>query len=114
MPTCPPYKCTTRMNEYMKKEKKPLSTAGDRFVIHDEENARIRLKKLAKTCKKCELYDVMPMLVNKNGTITWYDDTMNLSFMDDHLHLTKFGRIKVKPLFKRMAQKFTKQFPGLI
>ncbi|PAV61367.1 hypothetical protein WR25_26375 [Diploscapter pachys] len=110
MPICH-WQCTKLMNDFMENEKKPLKEFGNQLVVYDDYFERKRFEKLAEDCKICELYDYLPLLRNKDGNLTFYDESTNLVFMDDTNHLNKFGRDKVKIIYNQLAESFTKEFP---
>ncbi|PAV82648.1 hypothetical protein WR25_05868 isoform C [Diploscapter pachys] len=115
LPRCLTY-CVGYINKWILEENKPLRFAGDRFTIHNEKWERIRFEHLVKmkTCQgKCELFDYYPEMLNKKGEFSLYDENTNLAYLDNTQHFSKFGRDKVKVVYKRLAEKFAKQYPQL-
>lgn len=55
-------------------------------------------------CRKCEIIDYLPLLVDENGRYLGYDAKTNLIYLDRNNHFTRFGKERIQILFNRLAE----------
>ncbi|CAJ0598602.1 unnamed protein product [Cylicocyclus nassatus] len=104
LPSCVVY-CSAKAMLYLKNGK-ALSTIKDGLVVRDEYFARHRIWELSKRCKKCEIVDYMPMLVDKKGQYLGYNPITNLMYLDQVNHFNRFGKQIIQPIFEKLARQF--------
>ncbi|CAJ0598640.1 unnamed protein product [Cylicocyclus nassatus] len=104
LPSCVPY-CSAKAMLYLKNGK-ALSTIKDGLIVRDEYFARHRIWELSKRCKKCEIVDYMPMLVDKKGQYLGYNPITNLMYLDEENHFNRFGKQTIQPIFEKLAKQF--------
>ncbi|CAJ0590469.1 unnamed protein product [Cylicocyclus nassatus] len=91
--------------QYLKKGK-ALRTIKDALVRRDEFFARHRIRELCKRCRKCEIVDYMPVLVDKKGQYLGYDPETNLMYLDHENHFNRFGKQRLQIVFDKLAEEF--------
>lgn len=57
-------------------------------------------------CKKCEIIDYMPVLVDDYGHYLGYDPKTNLLFLDGINHFNRFGKERIQIVYDRLAEEF--------
>ncbi|CAJ0605661.1 unnamed protein product [Cylicocyclus nassatus] len=97
--------CSNIALQYLKNGK-ALRTIEDALVVEDAFFARHRLCELNKRCKKCELVDYMPVLVDKKGQYLAYNPDTNLMYLDYEQHFNRFGRQRLQIVFNNLAKDF--------
>ncbi|VDL71992.1 unnamed protein product [Nippostrongylus brasiliensis] len=75
------------------------------LILNDDKPARMRHKELRKRCKKCELIDYLPALVDNDGVYRGYDPDTNLMYVDEVNHLNIFAKQRLQPLFDSLAER---------
>ncbi|EYB96089.1 hypothetical protein Y032_0154g3027 [Ancylostoma ceylanicum] len=83
---------------------KPLRDIEEGLIVRDDFFARQRISEVGRRCKKCEIIDYMPLLVDKNGRYLGYDPTTNLIYLDKNNHFTRFAKERIQILFNRLAE----------
>ncbi|WKY13965.1 hypothetical protein Q1695_004640 [Nippostrongylus brasiliensis] len=97
--------CSTMALDFMMKGNRPLRDIGSWLILNDDKPARMRHQELRKRCKKCELIDYLPALVDDDGVYRGYDRETNLMYIDEVNHLNIFAKQRVQPLFDRLAKR---------
>ncbi|RCN47368.1 hypothetical protein ANCCAN_06656 [Ancylostoma caninum] len=57
-------------------------------------------------CKKCEIIDYKPVLVDDRGHYLGYDPKTNLMFLDGINHFNRFGKERIQTVYNRLAKEF--------
>ncbi|KAL6732902.1 hypothetical protein Aduo_003612 [Ancylostoma duodenale] len=76
------------------------------LINRDDFFARMRISEVGRRCRKCEIIDYVPLLVDENGQYLGYDPKTNLMYLDDINHFTRFGKERIQILFNQLAKKF--------
>ncbi|KIH66150.1 acyltransferase [Ancylostoma duodenale] len=66
------------------------------LIRRDDFFARQRIQEVGKRCRKCEIMDYLPVLVDGNGHYLGYNPKNNLMYLDDHNHFTRFGKERIQ------------------
>ncbi|EYB96088.1 hypothetical protein Y032_0154g3026 [Ancylostoma ceylanicum] len=85
---------------------RPLREIKEDLIIRDDFFARLRIFEVGRRCKKCEIIDYLPLLVDENGRYLGYEPKTNLMYLDDINHFTRFGKERIQILFNQLARKF--------
>ncbi|RCN47365.1 hypothetical protein ANCCAN_06653 [Ancylostoma caninum] len=85
---------------------RPLRDLKEDLINRDDFFARMRISEVGRRCKKCEIIDYLPLLVDENGRYLGYDAETNLMFLDDINHFTRFGKERIQIVFNQLAKKF--------
>ncbi|WKY13963.1 hypothetical protein Q1695_004640 [Nippostrongylus brasiliensis] len=104
LPSCR-LSCCTMALDFMMKGNKPLRDIGSWLILNDDKPARMRHKELRKRCKKCELIDYLPALLDDDGVYRGYDPDTNLMYVDEVNHLNIFAKQRLQPLFDSLAER---------
>ncbi|KAL6732900.1 hypothetical protein Aduo_003611 [Ancylostoma duodenale] len=83
---------------------RPLRDIEEGLIVRDDFFARQRISEVGRRCKKCEIIDYLPLLVDKNGRYLGYDSTTNLMYLDRNNHFNRFGKERIQILFNRLAE----------
>ncbi|EYB89389.1 hypothetical protein Y032_0232g3028 [Ancylostoma ceylanicum] len=103
-PSCE-LRCTSLAHEFTDKGR-PLKEIKEGLIGRDDFFARLRIHEIERRCRKCEVIDYLPMLVDGNGLYLGYNPQNNLMYLDRSNHLNRFGKERVQPLFDRLAKTF--------
>ncbi|EYB89394.1 hypothetical protein Y032_0232g3029 [Ancylostoma ceylanicum] len=76
------------------------------IIGRDDFFARERINELGRRCRKCEVFDYLPLLVDRNGHYRGYNPENNLMYLDNSNHFNRFGKQRLQPLFDRLAAEF--------
>ncbi|EYB89397.1 hypothetical protein Y032_0232g3029 [Ancylostoma ceylanicum] len=85
---------------------RPLKELKEGIIGRDDFFARERINELGRRCRKCEVFDYLPLLVDRNGHYRGYNPENNLMYLDNSNHFNRFGKQRLQPLFDRLAAEF--------
>ncbi|KHJ96978.1 hypothetical protein OESDEN_03053 [Oesophagostomum dentatum] len=85
---------------------KPLNAIKDGLIVRDDFFARQRIWEMGIRCRKCEIVDYMPALVDEHGEYLGYDPKTNLMYMDVDNHFNNFGKARIRTVFDRLSKNF--------
>ncbi|KAK6752098.1 hypothetical protein RB195_003486 [Necator americanus] len=92
-------------NDYMNRIKEVEEVAKkDGLIKKDEFFARERISEVGRRCKKCEIIDYMPYLVDENGHYLGYNPKTNLMYYDTLNHFNRFGKERIQLLYNKLAK----------
>ncbi|KHJ97129.1 hypothetical protein OESDEN_02906 [Oesophagostomum dentatum] len=83
-----------------------LNDIEEQLIDRDEYYARLRIAEIGRRCKKCEIIDYMPALVDDVGRYRGFDPVTNLVFVDGNNHFTRFGKKRIQSVYNRLAKEF--------
>ncbi|KAL6737728.1 hypothetical protein Aduo_011347 [Ancylostoma duodenale] len=84
--------------------KRPLRDIKDGLIKREEVFARARITEVGKRCKKCEIIDYLPFLVDDDGQFLGYNPKTNIMYFDDSVHFNRFGRERIQTLYTKLAE----------
>ncbi|KHJ97958.1 hypothetical protein OESDEN_02063 [Oesophagostomum dentatum] len=85
---------------------KPLNAIKDGLIVRDDFFARRRIWEIGLRCRKCEIVDYKPVLVDEDGEYLAYDPKTNIMFTDLANHLNNFGKARIQIIFNRLSKNF--------
>ncbi|VDO61101.1 unnamed protein product [Heligmosomoides polygyrus] len=91
---------------YLVYNEAPIKKIKEQLIIKDDKFARRRIKEIGRRCKKCEIVDIRPLLVDQKQRYRGYDPKTNLMYLDRWSLFTRFGRNRIRHAFKQLADKF--------
>ncbi|EYC27467.1 hypothetical protein Y032_0009g746 [Ancylostoma ceylanicum] len=83
-----------------------LRDIKEALIKRDDFFARLRINEIGKRCKKCEIIDYKPVLVDDHGHYLGYDPKTNLMFLDGINHFNRFGKERIQTVYNRLAKEF--------
>ncbi|CAJ0595989.1 unnamed protein product [Cylicocyclus nassatus] len=110
LPSCTQHECAKNVWDYVRKNR-PLEIVKKQLIDRDEFFARFRIEEVGKRCKKCEIIDYMPLLLDDSGRYLGYDPENGFLYLDGHNHLNDYAKERIRPLFNRLAEEFGKAMP---
>ncbi|KAL6732898.1 hypothetical protein Aduo_003609 [Ancylostoma duodenale] len=88
-----------------------LREIEEKLIIRDDFFARQRISEVEKRCRKCEVIDYHPLLVDGNGHYLGYNPETNLMYLDGVHHFNRFGKERIQLLFDQLAKDFKRNNP---
>ncbi|KIH47458.1 hypothetical protein ANCDUO_22481 [Ancylostoma duodenale] len=104
LPTC--RKGCLRKAMAFTKDGRFLRSINEDLIRRDDFFARLRIAELGKRCKKCEIIDYKPVLVDDRGHYLGYDPKTNLMFLDGINHFNRFGKERIQTVYNRLVKEF--------
>ncbi|VDL74206.1 unnamed protein product [Nippostrongylus brasiliensis] len=84
----------------------PVRKLKDRLIKKDDKFARRRIKELRRKCRKCELIDIKPALLDHKQRYCGFDQDTNLMYIDQRDLFTRSGRGRIRGVFAKVAKEF--------
>ncbi|RCN34892.1 hypothetical protein ANCCAN_19254 [Ancylostoma caninum] len=94
--------CALKAMEFTS-NKRPLRDIKGGLIKKDEAFARARITEIGKRCKKCEIIDYLPFLVDDDGQYLGYNSKTNIMYYDAINHFNRFGKERIQALYTRLA-----------
>ncbi|KIH65099.1 acyltransferase [Ancylostoma duodenale] len=111
LPSCVP-SCSKKAQEFIRKGAQ-LYQIDEGLIARDDHFARVRIQELARRCRKCEVFDYSPVLVETTtGRYLGYNPSNNLMYLDDSGNFNRFGKERIQIVLDRLSEKFNISVPS--